>query len=329
MKIFISGGTGFIGSHLAAHCLGLGDSVSVLGQENTTAESENARLLREKGAQVILGSVTDRDLVRESLQGVDWVFHFAAAQHEANVPDQHFWDVNVAGTKNMLEAAAEARVKRFIHGSTIGVYGSEAHGVLEEESPLKPSNIYGVTKLAGEKLARSYEDRLPVVVIRISETYGPGDRRLLKLFRGVKKRRFPVIGNGQNLHHLVYIDDLVQGFIRAANGEFAVGKVFLIAGKEPVTTNQMVKTVADVLGVKQFPIHAPMPLFWSLASASEAVCRPLGLHPPIYRRRMDFFRTNFVFSLEQARAVLGYEPCFSFYDGALETAKWYAEKGYL
>lgn len=328
MKVFISGGTGFIGSRLAVHCLGLGNTVCVLGQENTKAEAENVAMLREKGALVVLGSVADQELLCETMQGVELVVHLAAAQHETNVPDQHFWNINVAGTKNMLEAAAQARVKRFVHGSTIGVYGSEAQGILDEESPTNPSNIYGITKLAGEKLVRSYEDRLPVVVVRISETYGPGDYRLLKLFRGVQRRRFPIIGDGQNMHHLVYIDDLIQGLMLASQVESAVGKTFVLPGKEPVTTNQMVKTVADVLKVKQFQIHAPMPLFWSIASVSESVCQPLGIHPPIYRRRMDFFRTSFFFSLERARTVLGYEPCFSFREGVIETAKWYAEKGF-
>src|SRR5678809_506559 len=122
MNILITGGTGFIGSRLALKCLEDGHSVKILGRENNAAESENRKLLESNGIKITLGSVTESDKVYEVCQGIDLVYHLAAAQHEANVPDQHFWEVNVTGTRNILEASVKAQVKRFIHGSTIGVY---------------------------------------------------------------------------------------------------------------------------------------------------------------------------------------------------------------
>ena len=151
MRILITGGTGFIGSQLALNSLEKGHSVRVLGQKNTEAESQNMSLIQEKGAEVVLGSVTEKGVVSDILKEIDVVFHLAAAQHEMNVPDKRYWDVNVAGTKNMLEASINAGVKRFVHGSTIGVYGSALEGNIDENSTLKPSNIYGRTKLEAEK----------------------------------------------------------------------------------------------------------------------------------------------------------------------------------
>ncbi len=214
MNVFITGGTGFIGSRLALKCLEKGDSVKVLGQENTSAEKENKKLIEEKGVEVVLGSVTDRDLIFELLKGIDVVYHLAATQHEMNVPDQRFWDVNVEGTRNMLDASIGNNIKCFVHGSTIGVYGSMV-GTINEQSPCNPDNIYGITKLEGEKLVLSYSERLSIVVIRIPEVYGPGDRRLLKLFRAINKNAFFIIGKGKNLHHLIFIDDLIEGFFLA------------------------------------------------------------------------------------------------------------------
>lgn len=167
-----------------------GYGVRVLGQENTEAESRNHRILADAGIRIIIGSVLDMPALASSFAGVDLVFHLAAAQHEANVPDQQFWEVNVRGTRNLLEASLGARVKRFVHGSTIGVYGSALEGTIDEQSAVKPDNIYGVTKLEGEKVVLSHQDRIPVVIVRISETYGPGDRRLLKLFKGIKRNIF-------------------------------------------------------------------------------------------------------------------------------------------
>jgi nucleoside-diphosphate-sugar epimerase len=329
MNILITGGTGFIGSRLALRCLERGDDVLILGQANTPAEEGNRKLLESRGAAVTLGSVTDRERVLDVLHGVDVVYHLAAAQHEANVPDQRFWDVNVTGTRNLLEASVKAHVKRFIYGSTIGVYGSPGHGPIGNESPLQPDNVYGVTKLAAEKLVASFQQEIPGVIIRISETYGPGDHRLLKLFKAIKKNVFFMIGSGRNLHHLIYIDDLIEGFFLSTMVEEAVGKTFVLAGNEPITTDEMVTTIANHLDVAVRRFRAPLLPFLMAAAILEAVLRPLGIQPPLHSRRMDFFKKSFVFSLEQPAKILGFTPRFSFHQGVAETARSYAEMGYL
>ena len=329
MNILITGGTGFIGSRLALKCLENGHRVTILGQENTTAESENRKLLESKGVNITLGSVTESDKVREVCQGIDLVYHLAAAQHEANVPDQHFWEVNVRGTRNLLEASLGARVKRFVHGSTIGVYGSALEGTIDEQSAVKPDNIYGVTKLEGEKVVLSYQDRIPVVIVRISETYGPGDRRLLKLFKAIKRNMFFTIGDGQNLHHVIFIDDLVDGLILAAAVREAAGGIFVLAGRDRVTTNDMAAVIARQLDARLGRIRVPLFPFLFIATLLEALLRPLGIQPPLHRRRMDFFKKSFVFSQERAQKVLGFVPKMSFEQGVAVTSRWYEQMGYL
>ncbi|MBI3596678.1 MAG: NAD(P)-dependent oxidoreductase [Nitrospirae bacterium] len=327
MNILITGGTGFIGSRLALGRLEKGDFVRVLGQVNTEAEAENRRLIESGGAQLLLGSVTEREKVTEAVKDMDVVFHLAAAQHEANVPDQRFWDVNVTGTKNLLEASIQAGVKRFVHGSTIGVYGSAQKGMLDEESSLKPDNIYGVTKREAEKAVLSFKDKIPLVIIRISETYGPGDRRLLKLFKAIKKKAFFMIGKGENWHHPIYIDDLILGLTLAATSENAVGRVFVLAGKEPLTTRQMVLEIAGALGTSVTPFRAPLGPFVILAAAMETLLRPIGIQPPLHRRRLDFFRKSFSFSLNESSQRLGFVPQYSFRQGVEKTIQWYSEIG--
>jgi dihydroflavonol-4-reductase len=124
MNVLITGGTGFIGSRLALRCIEDGHNVRVFGRENNDAERANKKLVESKGAEVVLGSITDKEKLSDAVKEIDIVFHLAAAQHEANVPDQVFWDVNVTGTKNLLDMCLEAGVRRFVHGSTIGVYGN-------------------------------------------------------------------------------------------------------------------------------------------------------------------------------------------------------------
>jgi nucleoside-diphosphate-sugar epimerase len=329
MHVLITGGTGFIGSQLALKCLARGDSVTILASGRSAGEKANRRLAEMHGGHVVLASVTDRAKVLPLAQGVDVVYHLAAAQHEANVPDQHFWDVNVTGTQHVLEASHHAGVKRFIHVSTSGVYGGGSAGLLDEESPFKPDNIYGETKLAGEKLAQSYQERLPVVIIRISEAYGPGDQRLLKLFKAIHKNLFFMIGDGRNLHHPIYIDDLIDTLLLAAAVDDAVGKTLILAGKEPLSTNEMVEVIASELGMKVPRIRLPLAPFLVLASVMERTCRPLKIQPPLHRRRLDFFRKNLVFRQQEALKHLGHVPKFSFREGVAETKKWYVQQGYL
>jgi nucleoside-diphosphate-sugar epimerase len=329
MNILITGGTGFIGSRLALQCVENKTTVRVLGQENNSAEEENNRILRSKGVEVVLASVTERDNVFETLKGIDVVYHLAAAQHEANIPDQVFRDVNVTGTQNVLEGCIQAGVRRLVHGSTIGVYGSGMDGEISENSTVNPDNIYGRTKLEGEKLVLSYKDKLPSVIIRISETYGPGDRRLLKLFKTIQKNFFFVIGNGRNKHHLLYVDDLINSFFLAAESEEALGEVFVVAGKEVVTTDEMCTVIANTVGATPPRLHAPFLPFLITAVLMEKTLRPMGIQPPLHRRRMDFFKKNLYFTQEKTNQKLGYKPKYSFAEGAQNTADWYRENRLL
>jgi nucleoside-diphosphate-sugar epimerase len=328
-SVLITGGSGFIGSRLALKCLEQGEQVRAFGQLNTDAEYRNKAEIEGRGVEFAVGSVTDRKAVADAVAGIDVIYHLAAAQHEMNVPDQHFWDVNVEGTRNVLDAGLRSGVKRVVHGSTIGVFGSAMLGEIDEETPLHPDNIYGSTKRDGETLALSYGDRLPVTVIRISETYGPGDRRLLKLFRALGKGRFFMIGDGKNLHQPVYVDDLVAGLRLAAVSEAALGQVFVLAGKEVVTTEEMVAAIAAAIHARPPGLRAPLRPFLIVARILEAGLRPIGIQPPLHPRRMDFFRKSFRFSQEKAKRVLGFEAAVDFAEGAGRTAAWYREQALL
>lgn len=324
----ITGGTGFIGSRLALKCLERGWIVKVIGLEKTLAESQYRNQIEIKGAEVIIASVTERTLLFELLKGVDIVYHLAAAQHEMNVADQRFWDVNVTGTENILEACVKAGVKRFVHGSTIGVYDS-SDVTIDEQSLCNPDNIYGITKLEAEQVVLSFRDKIPVVVIRISETYGPGDRRLLKLFKAINRNAFFMIGKGANFHHLIYIDDLIEGLHLAASNENGTGHIFILAGMEPITTNDMVTVIAEQLGKKGPRFSVPIYPVILLATITEKILRPIGILPPLNRRRVDFFKKSYKFSNEKAMKILGFVQTVSFKKGITEMISWYRDMGYL
>jgi nucleoside-diphosphate-sugar epimerase len=328
MNVTITGGTGFIGSRLASACLERGDTVTVLGQSNTAAETNNVARLGQAGVRLVQGSITDPAVVADAVAGAEVVFHLAATQHEMNVPDQRFWDVNVGGTKLLLQTAARAGVRRVVHGSTIGVYGA-LQGTIDESTPPAPDNIYGVTKLAAERAALAHPPPPSVVAIRIPEVYGPGDRRLLKLFRAIDRKVFFLIGSGRNLHHPIFVDDLVQGFLRAAQADRAAGQVVLFAGPKAVTTSEMVQAIAAALGRPGPRFKVPLLPLWYAAAGMELTLRPLGIQPPLHRRRMDFFRKSFALDAAGARKLIGFEPRTEFAAGARLTAEWYRSQGLL
>jgi nucleoside-diphosphate-sugar epimerase len=329
MKILVTGGSGFIGSRLALEARRAGHELVVAGQLNTEAERSRVKELEAAGIKVDQGPLQDADYARRVAEGCQVVIHLAAAQHEANVPEQHFIDVNVGGTRTLLEAAKRARVGRFVYGSTIGIYGESTGETLDERSPPRPMNMYGRSKLAAEGVVKEFAAEIPVSIVRISETYGPGDFRLLKLFRAVNRGRFLIIGSGRNRRQAIHVSDLIRGLMLAATHPAAVGETFVLAGQETMTTVDMVEQVARALGRPAPRLSVPLWPFLCAAVVMEKTLAPLGIQPPLHRRRLDFFRKSFVFSTEKAQRMLGYRAEVPFAQGAVETAGWYRAQGYL
>jgi nucleoside-diphosphate-sugar epimerase len=329
MRIFLTGGSGFIGSRLAPLAVEAGHAVTVVTAINTPAEKARCDALQKAGIKLVVAPLEDSATLAGALQGHDVIIHLAAAQHEAQAPESHFHKVNVEGTRNLLDLAAKAGVRRFVHGSTIGVYGSAAAGSLDEQSPLAPDNPYGRTKAAAEGVVREFQSPLEWCIVRISETYGPGDMRLLKLFRGVQRGRFPIIGSGENLHQLIYVDDLSRGLLAACTSPAALKQTIVLAGGEQITTNAMVTAVAAAVGSSKRIPHLPMWPFVAAAWVFESTFSPLGLKPPLHRRRLDFFRKSFSFSTTKAQETLHVRPQIGFREGARLTAEWYQANGQL
>ncbi|HVW68170.1 MAG TPA: NAD(P)-dependent oxidoreductase [Steroidobacteraceae bacterium] len=328
-RLCITGASGFIGWRLAQLAAADGHPVTALAAVNNPVEQNRCDTLTAAGVPVVIAPLDDRARIEQALRDQDVIVHLAAAQHEAHQPESYFHRVNVDGTRTLLELAAKSGVKRFVYGSTIGVYGSLAHGVLDETSPLAPDNPYGRTKAAAEAVVREFSSTLPVVIARISETYGPGDMRLLKLFRALQRGRYVTLGNGANHHQLVYVDDLARGLLAAARAKDAVGATFVLAGAQSVTTDEMAAAIAAAVNQPGAIRHVPLWPFAIAAVAMEKTFSPLGLRPPLHRRRLDFFRKSFRFSTAAADRLLGFRAEIPFAEGARRTAQWYREQRLL
>jgi nucleoside-diphosphate-sugar epimerase len=328
-NVMITGGTGFIGSRLALKHRESGHTTRVFAAVNSKREEAAAASLRAAGVDVQIGNITSSADVRRALAGVTLVYHLAAAQHEAGMPEAYFHAINVQGTKNLFVEAANQRVGKVVHGSTIGVYGEvDGEKPVDESSPVRPDNIYGVTKLEGEQAALAHSGAVNTTVVRISETYGPGDFRLLKMFRGIARGTFPLIGSGQNIHQVIYVGDLIVGLMAAARYQ-PTGETFLLGGSERLSTLQMVDCIREAVGSRKAVPRLPMAPVELTARLCEAACKPLRLQPPLHRRRLDFFRKTFLLDCSKAERLLDFHPGTDFCAGSIKTASWYREFGYL
>ena len=225
------------------------------------------------------------------------VFHLAVAMREGGKADEFFEAINLDGTRRLLEAAAAGRVERFVYCSTIGIYGHRAPGVTTEDSPLRPGQHLrahqGGGRAAGPRAGA--ERRLPYSILRPADVYGPRDQRLLKLFKGVSRGRFPLFGDGIGRRHMVYVDDVVSAFFAACERAEAVGEGMIVAGPRPCTLRELIEEVRRATGSRRFGLRLPLAPMLATAAVVEDVCRALKLDPPIYRRRMDFFTSDSAF----------------------------------
>ena len=287
--------------------------------------------LEKSGIAIARGDLRDKAALAAASRGVDVVYHIAAMYREAGLSDATYRAVNATAVADLVEAAARGGATRVVHCSTVGVHGDVEHPPANEDAPLKPGDIYQQTKLEGEERAREAGRRfgIEVTIARPSGIYGPGDRRLLKLFRPVARGRWITLGSGEIYYHLTFIDDLVEGFRLCGTQPAAANRTYILAGGEVTTLNALVALIAEGAGVPEPRRHLPVWPFWTAGAICEAICAPFGIEPPLYRRRVDFFTKSRAFDITRARTELGFAPRVGLREGIRRTLDWYRNEGWL
>ena len=323
MRVLVTGASGFTGGHLARHLASRGHQVRAFVRR-PPAE-------RVHGIEYCQGDLRDRGAVGRAADGVEVVYHIAAIYRQVGLAPGEYRAVNADASGTVVTAAKAGGARRVVHCSTVGVHGDVEHPPANEDAPLRPGDIYQETKLEGERIAAETASTqgIELVVARPTGIYGPGDRRLLKLFRGVARRRFMVLGSGRIFYHLTYIDDLVEGFRLCGEVGRAAGRTYILAGGEVTTLNELVNLIADIAAVPPPRVRLPVWPVWIAGAACEAVCAPFGVEPPLYRRRVDFFTKSRAFDISRARSELGFEPKVSLREGIGRTLEWYKAAGWL
>ncbi len=325
MKCLVTGASGFTGGHLASTLLRQGHAVRALVRPGSRTEH-----LSRLGIELVPGQLTKRDDVVSAAGGCEKIFHIAAAFRTAGHPDSHYFDVNVGGTSNVLEAARVVGCERVIHCSTGGVHGHIEEPPADENYRLKPDDAYQRSKVEAERVVNeAIRGGLRAVIVRPGAIYGEGDMRFLKLFKSIGQRRFVMIGPGTTRLHLVHVQDLVDGILLSGSSDAALGETFLLAGPDAPTLNEIVARGAQVFRLTPPKMHVPVWPVYAAGWLCEMLCVPLRVDPPLHRRRVGFFTHHREFDISKARRLIGYAPRVGMREGIERTIGWYREQGLI
>lgn len=327
MKIAITGATGFLGKSLAEDLAKKGHELYLHARSE-----EKSKTIKEIASKLVICDICDEQGIKELVSDADIVIHTVSNFRSASGPPESYTEINLNGTINAFDRAKEAGVKRFVHISTIGVLGDIKECPASETTEFNPGDNYQRTKLEAEqycrKQAESNELEMKLIVIRPCSLYGPGDMRMLKMFRMLKKGTFLVVGACDANFHAVYIDDLIAG-IELAIDDDSNNEVFIMGGEKYISLKEYITIAAHAVGAKYPWIRIPFAPMYALSAVVEFACVPFGIEPPIFRRRVKFYRNNRAFDISKAKQKLGYAPRVSLEQGMKETVEWYKANGYL
>jgi nucleoside-diphosphate-sugar epimerase len=324
-RLLVTGAAGFIGGALFRRLRDYGCDVT-----GTVLHAYEAEAIRDQGGKAEVLDLAADAPFEPYLRDIDIVFHLAALFQETEHGEAMYRLINASAPRKLCQAAAAAGVARFVHCSTVGVHGSVKEIPCKETSPFNPMDRYQRTKLAGElailEFARTLpEDGMVVTVHRPAMVYGPGDLRLLKLFRAILRRRFVMVGSGEVKVHLAHIEDQVDSLILCAVAPRAKVhlEAFNIASDRPLTMNELVRLVADYGGVAIPRWRVPVLPLWLAGLVCEGLWLPFNVRPPLSRRRVGFFTHDRAFDLSKASEHLGYMSRWDTRTGVANTIEWY------
>lgn len=326
MNIFLTGATGFVGSFLAEALLKKGHNVRVL-----VRTTSNLRWIADLDVDCFYGNLDDAETLKHGLKGMDYVYHVAGLTKALNPYD--FFRVNYEGTRNFIDAIIEAGIplERFVLISSQAAIGpSPTIEPIDETATAHPLTDYGMSKLKAEQYVLSQKKKLPVTVVRPPAVYGPRDTDVLNFFKTVKLGIIPRLGGKERYLSLIYVKDLVEGIIRAAERKKSLSKVYFLANPQPYSLETLARSTLKYFGKRGVTLNVPMFLMRSAATFSEGFSKLLARPSIVNRQKIAEMKANFwVCSPARAKRDLGFEAPTSLEQGINETLSWYEAAGWL
>ncbi len=325
MRALVTGGSGFIGSHLAEVLTGRGWGVRCLVRRATgLGWIENLKV------HLVRGDCRDKPSLGPAVEGVDYVFHLAGVINALSW--EEYFQANVVGTRNLLEAVAERNpgLRKFIYVSSISAAGPSRKGrVLTEDDPCIPITDYGRSKLAAEEAVHVFADRFPCVIIRPPNVIGPRQRELGEAVRLIRRRIKPSVGAGEPQTSLCYIGDVVEALILAAEKPAADGRTYFLAYPRPYAWSEVTEAIQETLGIRFILLKIPYPVQWLAAVAAEAAARLTREKPRLTRHSVAASRKFYwIYDGTRIKRELGFEPRTGLKEAIRRTIAWNDEHGW-
>jgi nucleoside-diphosphate-sugar epimerase len=318
MKAFVTGATGFIGSHLVETLVREGFDVTCL-----TRSTLSLRYLEGLNVSFLKGDCTDADSL-SGIKGFDYVFHLAGLTKAHTEEDSY--RTNEKGTENIVNAVMRHDPpKRFVYLSSLAAAGPSCDGKpLNEEGEAKPVSVYGKTKLGGEKYVIAQKGKMPFTIIRPPAVYGPRDKDLLVFFKMVRSGLIPYWG--KSYYSFLYVDDLINGIILSALKEEGEGEIFFMSDGNIYSSDDIIDAISDALQCRPIRVGIPKCVMPFLGAIAEKMQGGGIINPDKIR---EIKHTHWTCHTTKAMEKLGFSPKVKIKEGAKWTADWYRIHNWL
>jgi nucleoside-diphosphate-sugar epimerase len=326
VKVLVTGGTGFIGSHLVEVLLQKGIQVRCL-----LRKSSDLKWIKGLPVEYAWGDCRDRSSLKEAVMGVNQVFHSAGITKAVRI--EAFFEINAYGTENLIRACLEHNpdLQKFIYVSSQAAAGPSPNGNRKKETDgCHPVSPYGRSKRLGEELALSHGHKLPILILRPSAVYGPRERDIYFFFRLLSKGIHLCPSNPDQHISLCYVQDVVQAIFLAAETRPSRSEIFFVSDGQDYPIEKIGDAFAQALGIHAFRLCVPKWILLRIASFSEYVSQVSKKPPLINRGKVEeMVQKNWVCDITKAKTVLSYDPGTPLARGARLTVDWYRKENWL
>lgn len=325
MKIALTGGTGFIGSHLAESLTSRGHEVTCL-----VRPTSNLRWLRGLPVRTVQAELGDSRSLGEFLRGAQAIVHTSGAKFASS--QREFSRGNLGQTRNLYDAMdrMHLRPERFVYVSSIAVAGPSRTGSpISEDMPPHPITPYGVSKHDAERFVRSKADRVPFTIVRPPGVYGPRDKDLYIYFRLVRNHLRPILGRSHRFD-FIYVKNLAHGLALAVESDRARNQTYYFADAHPYSWRSFTEYVREAVGTWALSVRPPLSLAFLAAGAASSIARTVGKPLKLDRNKVrEFGQRYWLVSCRKAQEELGYEAPYDAEQAMRETVEWYRAEGWL
>jgi nucleoside-diphosphate-sugar epimerase len=323
MKILVTGGTGFIGSHVVEHLLSENHEVRCLVRSRSAL-----RWLSGKSVELAVGDILSERTLRTAVRDTDAVIHIAGLIKARDY--REFSRVNAHGTLNLAQACIACGTRRFIFVSSQSAAGPRRNGTpLTEDQPCKPVSLYGKSKLLAEKYLNSLRESLAITIVRPCTVYGPRDTATFPIFKLVKRLGIKVNIGGDIILNAIYVTDLARGIVASLSPQ-AQGRTYYLVSRERYSMESIFSVIEEATGVKAISLRLPYPLLFLAASLGDLYSNLLGSTLSLNLKKLPELRGAFwVASPRRALRELGFQPEVTLERGIALTVRWYEKQGWL